>query len=167
MVCQQDSRRAVENDVVEIDIDVVSFTGPVDLNAEQRILQQIHGAAEAGTHVVNRSDFLDERMPFVRRVVFDARHSFFQHDARQGIGMGPDHCLESVGEAVDVDGVGKMVQGGLLVVASVFIQALAGQIDAQLGVGKRVRHIGYLYRLYLSNLDNFSEFSQILPKFIV
>ena len=140
LVDEQHGRSAVENDMMEVDIGVVPIARAVDFNAEQRILEQVHGPAEAGAHGFEGSDFLHVRVPRLAGMVFQAGRSFLDYQAGEDIRMRLDHFFESGGEAVGVDRVRQAVQGSLLVVAALAVQPLACQVDAQLGLGKGIGH---------------------------
>ena len=140
VVDQQLGRSAVEEDVVEIDIDVGPFFRLEDFNPEQPVFQQVHRTAEARSDFVDRVDDPHERMPLFAGMVFHSGHPFFQYDPGQGIGMGADQRLGSGGQASGIDSSREFVQGGLLVVSSFRGEPLASQIDAQLGLGEGIRH---------------------------
>ena len=73
-------------------------------------------------------------------MVFHPGRSFFQYQPGKGVRVGANHRFQCLDEAVQVDGSGEFVQGGLLVVASFRIEPLARQVDAQLGLGEGIRH---------------------------
>ena len=121
--------------MVEVGIEIIALRRFVYLQTEEGLAGvQVHCGAETLAGFCYGTHFKYGGLPVAFLGSAHSRLSFLHHDGGKHVGMGCYEGFQGSGKFLRRNACRQLVQRGLLVISVFGPEALAGQIDAELGL---------------------------------